>query len=347
METLPTRTQPDPEFLDRLRSGIAGLPKAENHLHIEGSISLDEYRRVVDVPEGWAPAAWTREYRYPTFADFEAFVLGYGGAWFNSPERYHESARSLFARKRGENLRYVECSFAAILSQFGGLPLDEVVDAVVRAIPDDLEVRVFMGLHHDGWVPEMEAALERALTLECLDGIDLHGPEGYPVRDWLLDYWPAARAAGKATKAHAGELGGAWHVREAVEKLGVKRVQHGFRVAEDPAVVDLLRAEGVVLDVCPVSNFKLKTVPSLAKHPLRALHRAGVRCTLNTDDPFVFGNTLADDYEVTVTEVGCTVEEMVRMARNAFEEALVEEAQRQAWLDEFDRAAAPLTTLET
>lgn len=346
MENSPSSPKDRIELIPALRTAIDALPKAENHLHIEGSISLDEYRQVVQVPADWSPEAWARDYRYPSFADFEAFVLGYASGLFNSPERYFQSARGLFERKLAENLRYVECSFAAILSQYGKLPLDEVVDAIAQAVPAGLEVRIFMGLHHDGWIPETAPSLEHALTLDALDGIDLHGPEAYPVRDWLMEYWSAARAAGKATKAHAGELGGAWHVKEAVEKLGVRRVEHGFRAAEDPGLVERLRELEVVLDVCPISNYKLKTVPSFKAHPLLELHRAGIKCTLNTDDPFVFGNTLADDYEVVVTEMGFTITEMVSLARHAFEEALVKEETRQEWLQEFDHAAATLSDFD-
>lgn len=320
----------------RLRRIFNALPKTEMHLHIEGSIALDEYRQVVDVPDDWTPPGWAPDYRYETFKEFEDFILGYADSWYDSPERYARSAQSLFERKLAEGVRYLECSFAGIVCQMKQLPIGEIVDAIRSVVPDGLEVRIFIGLHHDGWIPETEKALTDMLHLKNLDGIDLHGPERYPVADWMLDYWPAARAAGKFTKAHAGELGAAWHVREAVEKLGVRRIEHGFRAVEDPEVLQLLIDHEVVLDVCPISNFKLKTVDSYASHPLRALVEAGVTCTLNTDDPFIFGNTVADEFIVMGSEAGYDMETLLQLARNGFEHALVTDAQRQTWIAEFD-----------
>ena len=318
------------------------LPKTEMHLHLEGAVGLDEYRQVVDVGPDWKPPGWEPHFRYASFKDFEDFVLGYADSWFSSPERYGQTAAALFARKLTEGVRYLECSFAGIVCRMKQLPIDEVVDAIKAEVPEGLLVRVFIGLHHDGWAPGRERILTDLLGLKGLDGIDLHGPEDYPVRDWMRDYWPAARAAGKFTKAHAGELGGAWHVREAVEKLGVRRVEHGFRAAEDPEVVDLLVEKGVVLDICPISNFKLKTVSSYRWHPLQELVHAGVTCTLNTDDPFIFGNTITDEFEVMQTEAGFDPRTLRQLARNGFEHALVSDDERKRFLAEFDAAANSL-----
>jgi adenosine deaminase len=326
----------DPQELERL---FDRLPKTEMHLHIEGSIALDEYKEVVDVPADWTPPGWAPDFRYETFKEFEDFILGYADSWYDSPERYARSAQSLFQRKLDEGVRYMECSFAGIVCQMKQLPIGEIVDAIRSAVPTGLEVRIFIGLHHDGWIPETEKALTDMLHLKDLDGIDLHGPERYPVADWMLDYWPAARAAGKFTKAHAGELGAAWHVREAVEKLGVRRVEHGFRAVEDPEVLQLLVDHAVVLDVCPISNFKLKTVDSYATHPLKELIEAGVPCTLNTDDPFIFGNSIADEFVVMGSEADYSVETLLQLARNGFEHGLLSEAQRAALLAEFDASA--------
>ena len=106
------------------------------------------------------------------------------------------------------------------------------------------------------------------------------------------------------TKCHAGEFDGAARVREAIEQLGVTRVQHGVRAVEDPAVVALAAERGVTFDVCPISNVKLGVVASMAAHSLRALMTAGVNCTVSTDDPVVFGNSLNDEYRMLATEAG-------------------------------------------
>lgn len=322
---------------------IYKLPKTEMHLHIEGSLSLQQYKEIVDVPTDWLPDGWGPNYRYETFDDFEQFILGYGDKWFNSPERYQAAAKEIFAAKLREGVRYMECSFGVIVCQIHQLPIDEVVDAIMSAVPAGLELRLFMGLHHNSWIPEMEKALTNALQIKQLDGIDLHGPEGYPVGDWMLDYWPAARAAGLFTKAHAGELGDAWHVREAVEKLGVRRVEHGFNATQDPEVMALLKENKVVCDVCPISNYKLKTVESYATHPIQQLIEEGITCTINTDDPFIFGNTISDDFIMLDKETGLDKAQIIQLARNGFEQALINEAKRVDYLKEFDAAVAALT----
>ena len=317
---------------------LKSLPKTDMHLHIEGSISLDEYAEVNPITEGWEPIGWAPNYRYSSFAAFEEFILGYADKWFDRPERYHQSAKSLFRRKIEEGVRYLECSFAFIVCEQKQLPVDEVVDAIISAIPSNLHVRLFCGLHHDSWSLKNKRALEQLLELKGLSGIDLHGPERYPVGDWMSDYWEAARQAGKFTKAHAGELGGAWHVREAVEKLGVRRIEHGFRAAEDASVVDLLRSEGVVLDVCPISNFKLQTVDSYKNHPFIQLSKQGIQVTINTDDPFIFGNSIYDEYKVLYDQSGLSSDFIFQLVRNGFEAALLTASERKGFTDELDRA---------
>ncbi|MEM6692976.1 MAG: hypothetical protein AAF664_26340, partial [Planctomycetota bacterium] len=322
--------------LQKFRELMQKLPKTDMHLHIEGSISLSEYAEVNEIKAGWEPPGWGLDYRYPNFTVFEEFILGYADQWFNSPERYARSAKSLFERKIAEGVRYLECSFAFIVCEQQELPVDEIVDAIISVVPNGLHVRLFCGLHHTSWSTKTRPALERLIELNALTGIDLHGPELYPVREWMLDYWPAAQDRGKFTKAHAGELGGAWHVTEAVEKLGVRRIEHGFRAIEDDAVVDLLRAENVLLDVCPISNYKLQTVNSYQDHPMIQLLERGISMTINTDDPFIFGNTITDEFDVLARETALSKKTLLQLARNGFEYAILSDEERCVLLAEFD-----------
>jgi adenosine deaminase len=153
------------------------------------------------------------------------------------------------------------------------------------------------------------------------------------------EVWARVRAAGKVTKCHAGEFDGAARVREAIELLGVKRVQHGVRAVEDPAVVRLAVERGVTFDVCPISNVGLKVVPSIREHPLRRLMKAGVRCTVSTDDPLCFANSLNEEYTVLALEANFTRAELAQVARNGWEIADVAAETRRAMLAEIDRLA--------
>ena len=119
-------------------------------------------------------------------------------------------------------------------------------------------------------------------------------------------------------------------------------MEHGVRAIEDQALVRRLSEENIVLDVCPISNLKLRVVPSLSEHPVIALSEAGVRCTLSTDDPVAFGNTLTGEYVAMAEEGGVSLETLIGFARNGFHAALVEEDVRARWLDELEKAVKSL-----
>ena len=305
-----------------LRDFIRALPKTETHLHIEGALPwelLCETR-----PDNYSapPASWAPDFRFNSFAHFEGELLGYAGDFFTSAERYHACAKAVFEDRLRRNVRYVETSFASGCIDLMNLDGREVCNAIRAAVPAGLEVRIFLGIHHDGYTEKMGPILESALRWKNLDGIDLHGTEPTPLGDWAPDYWLRARDAGKFTKAHAGEFCGAWFVRDAIEKLGAQRIQHGVRAIEDPEVVAMLRDNDIALDVCPISNVKLRVVPSASEHPIKKLLDAGVVCTVSTDDPISFGNSIEDEYEFLARELQLSESELERIAQNGFEIAL-------------------------
>jgi adenosine deaminase len=213
-----------------------------------------------------------------------------------------------------------------------------VAEAIKSAAPEGLEVRVFLGIHHGGYHEGTRDWIEDSLNWPSLDGYDLHGPETDPLGPWAADFWDRARQAGKTTKAHAGEFDGPDFVRRCLDELGVHRIQHGVRSVEDPKLIERLAADGATLDVCPISNVKLGVVSSYDRHPMRSLLEAGIRCTVSTDDPMIFGNTLFDEYAMLSARGGLTHSELARIAANGFEAALVDESQRASWLVELSEA---------
>jgi len=321
-----------------LRSFIQGLPKTETHLHLEGSLPFELLQRVrpefVEPPASWAP-----EFKFRDFAHFEEELLDMAFSWFTSPENYHEAAKLIFARHLAQNVRYVETSFASGSLEFLGLNGREVLDAIRSAVPAGLEVRIFLGIHHNGAGEKMMPVLQDALNWEGLDGVDLHGTEDFPLENWTAPYWADARAAGKFTKAHAGEFMGADFVSRILDEVKPQRIEHGVRSTEDPALVSRLVEEGIGLDVCPISNHKLMPGITLETHPIRQLFDAGVKVTVSADDPISFGNQVSDDYEALGTRSGFSRSELVQLARHGFELALVDDAQRASWLAELEAAA--------
>jgi adenosine deaminase len=171
--------------------------------------------------------------------------------------------------------------------------------------------------------------------------VDLHGFEQMPTEAWSFTVWERLRRVGKVTKCHAGEFDGPGRVREAIQKLGVRRVQHGVRAAEDPAVVRLAADLGATFDVCPLSNVGLGVFPDIASHPLRSLMRAGVNCTVSTDDPLCFANTLTEEYSELAAQGGFTRAELAQLARNGWKVADVSAAERRRRLAEIDGIAGP------
>jgi len=221
----------------------------------------------------------------------------------------------------------------------------ELLAAILETVPPGLEVRLFGGMTHTDYAAN-EGLLEAALGWDSLAGIDLHGPEYWPVDEQLPAYWRRARDAGKLTKAHAGEFMPAQFVGWAMDALGVQRVQHGVRAIESAAVVEQLVEGGVGLDVCPISNLKLgvEGINAMHEHPIRRLMEAGVAVTVSTDDTFMFGNSLVEEYYALSQELDFSRAELIQLARNGFNNALLDDQQRAAFLDELGQFAANLKT---
>lgn len=317
-----------------MRDFIQALPKTETHLHLEGALPYELLTR-------WDPAQWvpdplfrTRAYRYATFADFERILLDHALPWFTTSARYHEAARVIFTKHVAQNVRYVETSFHLPMTALAKIPGPEIIAAIRAAVPPGLEVRIFAGIVRSDFEGPLRPTIDELHTWPGLAGVDLHGHEMIPTHPDTAGTWARLRAAGKITKAHAGEFDGPARVREAIEKLGVRRIQHGIRAAEDPGVLKYAADHGVTFDVCPLSNVGLKVVPSLRDHPIRRLMLAGVRCTVSTDDPLCFANSLTEEYEALAADLTFTRAELAQVAGNGWEVADVSPEVRASMLGE-------------
>ena len=323
-----------------MRDFIQSLPKTETHLHIEGALPYELLTQWQ--PEQWPPDPKfrARSFRYPSFPEFERILLDNALPWFTNAERYHEAAKVMFSKHVAQNVRYVETSFHLPVTQFIKVPGPEIIAAIRSAAPSGLEVRVFAGMLRSDFLGELRPTIDQLHRWEGLAGVDLHGHEVMPTHPDTAAIWAKLRAAGKVTKAHAGEFDGAARVREAIEVLGVRRVQHGVRAVEDPEVVRVAVEQGVTFDVCPISNVGLQVVPSMKEHPIRRLMAAGVRCTVSTDDPLCFANSITEEYETLAGDLAFTRAELAKVARNGWEIADVGADTRKAMLTQIDRIAA-------
>lgn len=328
-----------PNSDQKLKAFIRALPKTETHLHIEGALPYE-------LLHAWQPGRFPTHppfraagYRFASFPEFDELLLGHALPWFTSADRYHKAAKAIFARHVAQNVRYVETSFHLPVSGFIGVPAREIIAAIRSAVPKGLEVRIFAGMLRTDYHDATQAVIDDVHNWDELAGVDLHGYERTPTEPWTAKVWERVRAAGKITKVHAGEFDGPGRVREAIEMLGSTRVQHGVRAVEDPAVLALAKARGVTFDVCPISNVKLGVYPSLDKHPLRQLMQAGVNCTVSTDDPLTFANTVTDEYLALAKELAFTKAELAQIAKNGWTVADVPAEIRNKAIGEINRLA--------
>jgi adenosine deaminase len=320
---------------------IRALPKTETHLHLEGCLPWELLHDLHPDEFPDPPHFWANDFRYDSFEEFERILIEHAIRWFTTPDRYHEAAKVIFARHLEQNVRYVETSFHAGIIELLGISGEEVLEAIRSAAPAGLEVRVFLGISRNAYTPLLGPILEDAVeSWGNLSGIDLHGLESLPMRDWIPTLWRKAASNGRILKAHAGEFGPAANVREAIETLNVRRIQHGTRAFEDDSVVDLLKEVDATLDLCPISNLKLQVVPSMKEHPIRLFFDQGIRCTLSTDDTFSFGNSLTDEYEALAESLAFTTSELAQIAKNGFEVANVEDEFRKQALIDIDQLAS-------
>lgn len=332
-----------------LRALLAAMPKAELHLHLDGSLRIDTAldiarTRGVDAPRTFAGMRGVLvgpEQSEDQAALLEAFDLPI--ALMQDADALERIAADLVEDKAAEHVRYAEVRWAPLLHTERGLTGRDVVDTVARgsaraAAGRDIEVRLIATLMRSH-APERNLAfiedLEAGGIPDGLVAVDLAGQEAaYPDFERHRAAIDLARSIGLHVTVHAGEWGGAAQVRRALA-LDPERIAHGPLAIEDPSLVAELIARGTWLDLCPTSNAQASIVPSVGAHPLRRLLHAGVRVTLSTDDLTVSDVTLTEEYVRAVERIGVTVPELWRMNLAALEAAFCDEATAERLRGEF------------
>ncbi|WP_280518971.1 adenosine deaminase [Shinella curvata] len=315
------------------------MPKAELHCHIEGAtppaLAAAQAKRY-----GIDTSAFIKDGQY-SWQDFTSFVQSYDATanLFRREEDYALLAETYLTEIAAAGAIYSEL----IASPDQGDAVGIGADAYMRGLAEGaeraraktgIETRLLVvGIRHFGperVVKAAEYAARRPHPL--ITGFNLAGEERmHRVADFTRAF-DIARDAGLGITIHAGELSGAFSVRDALDHVRPSRISHGVRAIEDADLVKRLADEGTVLEVCPGSNVALGVFKDFQSHPLRALHDAGVRVTLNSDDPPFFHTSLAREYEVASTVMGFSDAEILGMTRTAIEAAFVDEPTRQKLL---------------
>ena len=326
-----------------LAAFLQSLPKTQTHLHIEGGFDFHALQNLRGDLFKKQPPSWDPHYRFPNFKSFEDMLLGMVFSYLKKPADYTAVSRPLFEQNLQDNVRYMEVSFASAVLEFLNFEPQDILEAIYQAVPEGLQVRVFMGIHHTGFGKTALPKLEKALACPLLFGIDLHGEESLPVDAHAPNFYAQARAAGKHLKAHAGEFEGPDFIYWVLDCLGVERIEHGIRSIEDKKLLKRLKNENITLDTCPISNLKLAPTATLTQHPCLALLDAGVPLTLSTDDPLIFGNRIAEEYAILHHTRPLSKAEMAQIARQGFQVALLDEPTRQQALQDIDALSPPTT----
>lgn len=344
-----------------LRALTHAMPKAELHLHLDGSLRVDTAlelarTRGVDAPRTFAGMRGVLV-GPEQVADQAELLLAFDLpiALLQDAEALERVAGEVVADKAADNVRYLELRWAPLLHVARGLTGRQVVDAVARGAGAagarlGVEVRLIATLMRTH-PPERNLAfvgeLERDGIPDGLVAVDLAGPEAlFPDPEIHRAAIEAARAIGLRITLHAGEWGGAEQVRRALA-LNPDRIAHGPLAIEDPGVVDELRRRGAWLDLCPTSNVQARILPSRPAHPLALLARAGVRVTLSTDDLTVSDVTLSEEYARAVEDIGLTLPELWVMDLAALDAAFCDEPTRARLAADFRRWGAEIAELAT
>jgi adenosine deaminase len=332
------------------RARLAAMPKAELHLHLDGSLRIETAlelarTRGVDAPrdvEGMRAALVAPMPCRDQAELLRAFDLPI--ALMQDAEALERITAELVETKAAEQVRYLEIRWGPSLHTARGLSLEDGIAAVTRgareaAARTGTTVRLICTAlrSHEPAANRDLAETAARFRDEGLTGWDLAGPEArYP--DPLLhgDAFAAARAGGLRITIHAGEWGGAAQVRRALS-VDPERIAHGPGAIDDPELCRELIARNITLDLCPTSNWQAGIVASIAAHPLARLHRLGVPVTLSTDDTTVSDLSLTDEYERALDEIGLTEDELRAIDRHALDVAFADETTLGALGDELDR----------
>ena len=328
---------------------VAGLPKAELHVHHIGSASPRIVAALAERHPGTVPSDPDALGEFYTFRDFAHFVEVYLAVvdLVRDAEDVRLLTYEVAAELAAQQVRYAEVTLTPYTSVRAGVPIEAFVEAVEDArVTAERDLGVVLRWVYD--VPgefgvEAAAATVGYLPVSppSLVGFGLGGPEIGVPRPQFRPFFEAARAEGLHSVPHAGETTGPETVWDALRELGAERIGHGTSIVEDPELLAYVVEHQVPIEVCPTSNLATRAVPRLEDHPVKELYAAGAVVTINSDDPPMFGTTLTREYEIAAELLGLDEAGVCDLARTAVRSSFLDEPGKASLLAEIDGYGRP------
>ena len=324
---------------------IRGLPKAELHLHLEGSLEPEQMFAFAKRNKVEIPFQSMEEVRAAyAFSNLQDFLdIYYQGANVLLTEQdFYDMTMAYLTRVSADGARHVEVFFDPQTHTDRGVPFEIVVNGISTALADgESNLGITSGLilcflRHLSEEAALDTLKQAEPHLDKLIGVGLDSSElGHPPSKFQKVF-AAARSNGLKLVAHAGEEGPPSYVHEALDLLHINRLDHGNRSLEDNGLVDRLVSKEMTLTVCPLSNLKLCVVDQMTDHPLKKMLDLGLKATVNSDDPAYFGGYLNANYEAVAQALSLTKDNLVTLARNSFTGSFLDTEARDKYLAEID-----------
>ena len=328
-----------------MKDFIHHIPKAELHLHIEGTLEPEMMFRLAERNQIKLPYQTVADVRKAyEFTSLQSFLdIYYQGARVLLHEQdFYDLTWAYLKKAHNQNVRHTEIFFDPQSHTARRVPFETVVHGIHAALSD---ARQQMGLSSGlilcflRHLPQQDAleTLQQALPFkDWISGVGLDSSEaGHPPEEFV-DVFDQARAAGFMAVAHAGEEGPASYIWSALDRLKVSRIDHGVHCSEDEELLKRLKAEQIPLTVCPLSNIKLHVFNSMADHNLKTLLDFGLCITINSDDPAYFGGYIEENYRAAQQALGLSKAELYQLAKNSFEASFLNLPQKHKLLAELD-----------
>lgn len=328
-----------------MRRFVEEIPKAELHLHIEGSLEPELMFELAERNRVTLPYRSVQQIREAyNFQNLESFLTLYyaGAAVLQTEQDFYDLTWAYLQKAASQNVRHAEIFFDPQTHTDRGIPFEVPYSGITHALKQAQQLGIsayliLCFLRHLSADAAMQT-LEQALPYrDQIRAVGLDSSEwGHPPSKFQ-HVFDRARAEGFLTVAHAGEEGPPEYIWEAIHLLGVSRIDHGVRCVEDPKLVDYLVEHQIPLTVCPLSNVKLCVFDSMAQHNLKQLLDRGLCVTVNSDDPSYFGGYVAENFEAVAESLQLSQQDIYQLAKNSFTATFLSAEQKQELLRELEQ----------